>query len=77
MSEVGGRIGWDLCGGAGVNGYVPNLLVSGQVVSFMNAHLGNLIPSLAIMEKIGTAFCAAVDRVAVDNHIPGDAVFQG
>ena len=36
----------------------------------MTAHLGNPIPSPAIMEKIGTAFRAAVDRFAIDNHIP-------
>jgi hypothetical protein len=53
-----------------LNGYVPNLQVGGQVVSFMTAHLGNPIPSPAIMEKIGTAFRMAVDRFAADNHIP-------
>ena len=53
-----------------LNGYVPNLQVGGQVVSFMTAHLGNPIPSPAIMEKIGTAFRAAVERFAADNHIP-------
>ena len=39
-----------------LNGYVPNLQVGGQVVSFMTQHLGCPIPSPAIMEKIGTAF---------------------
>jgi hypothetical protein len=53
-----------------LNGYVPNLQVGGQVVSFMTTHLGNPIPSPAIMEKIGTAFRAAVDRFAADNYIP-------
>ena len=53
-----------------LNGYVPNLQVGGQVVSFMTAHLGNPIPSPAIMEKIGTAFRRAVQRFAADNHIP-------
>src|SRR6476469_9566019 len=53
-----------------LNGYVPNLQVGGQVVSFMTAHLGNPIPSPAIMEKIGAAFRTAVDRFAADNHIP-------
>jgi hypothetical protein len=53
-----------------LNGYVPNLQVGGQVVSFMTAHLGNPIPSPAIMEKIGTAFRTAVDRFAADNKIP-------
>ena len=45
-----------------LNGYVPNLQVGGQVVSFLTAHLGYPIPSPAIMEKIGTAFRSAVDR---------------
>jgi hypothetical protein len=53
-----------------LNGYVPNLQVSGQVASFMTAHLGYPIPSLAIMDKIGTAFRKAVDRFADDNKIP-------
>jgi len=53
-----------------LNGYVPNLQVGGQVVSFMTAHLGYPIPSPAIIEKMGTAFRKAVDRFAVDNMIP-------
>ena len=53
-----------------LNGYVPNLQVGGQVVSFMTAHLGYPIPSPAILEKIGTAFRRAVDRFAADNEIP-------
>jgi hypothetical protein len=53
-----------------LNGYVPNLQVGGQVVSFMTAHLGYPIPSPAIMEKIGTGFRAAVDHFAADNKIP-------
>ena len=62
------------CGGCtyriNLNGYVPNLQVGGQVVSFLTAHLGYEIPSPAILERIGTAFRKAVDRFAVDNHIP-------
>ena len=53
-----------------LNGYVPNLQVSGQVVLFMTAHLGYPIPSPAMMEKIGTAFRKAVDRFADENKIP-------
>ena len=53
-----------------LNGYVPNLQVAGQVVSFMTAHLGNPIPSPAIMEKIGTAFRKAVASFAEADHIP-------
>src|SRR5258705_11742960 len=60
-----------------LNGYVPNLQVGGQVVSFMTAHLGNPIPSPAIMEKIGTAFRTTVDRFADDNKIPAVGFSKG
>jgi hypothetical protein len=53
-----------------LNGYVPNLQMGGQVVSFLTQHLGNPIPSPAILEKIGTAFRRAVASFAEDNHIP-------
>jgi hypothetical protein len=53
-----------------LNGYVPNLQVSGQVVSFMTAHLKNPIPSPAIMEQIGTRFRKAVERFAATNQVP-------
>jgi hypothetical protein len=53
-----------------LNGYVPALQVGGQVVSFMTQHLGFVIPSPAILEKIGTAFRRSVSRFAEDEHIP-------
>src|ERR1700737_3123660 len=53
-----------------LNGYVPNLQVGGQVVSFMTQHLGCPIPSPAIMEKIGTAFRRAVASFAEAGHTP-------
>jgi len=53
-----------------LNGYVPNLQVGGQVVSFLTSHLGYEIPSPAILEKIGTAFRRAVASFAEDNRIP-------
>jgi hypothetical protein len=53
-----------------LNGYVPSLQVGGQVVSFMTQHLGNPIPSPAILEKIGTAFRRSVTRFAEANHVP-------
>jgi hypothetical protein len=53
-----------------LNGYVPNLQVGGQVVSFMTAHLGLPIPSAAILDKIGTAFRRSVQSFATDNNIP-------
>jgi len=52
------------------NGYVPNLQVGGQVVTFMTQHLGFPIPSPAIMEKIGTAFRRAVKAFADTNQVP-------
>jgi hypothetical protein len=36
-----------------LNAYVPQLQVGGQVVSFLTAHLGNPIPSVALMGRIG------------------------
>jgi len=53
-----------------LNGYVPNLQVGGQVVSFMTAHLKQPIPSPAIMEKMGTRFRRAVSAFAETDHIP-------
>jgi hypothetical protein len=53
-----------------LNGYVPNLQVGGQVVSFMTRHLGYRIPSPAVMEKIGTGFRRDVKGFAHDNEIP-------
>ena len=52
-----------------LNGYVPNLQVGGQVVTFMTKHLGYRIPSPAIMEKIGTQFRQDVSSFAEDHHI--------
>jgi hypothetical protein len=43
-----------------LNGYVPTLQTSGQVASFLTAHLGNPIASPALFEKIGTRFRADV-----------------
>ena len=53
-----------------LNGYVPNLQVAGQVVSFMTKHLGLTIPSPAVMEKIGTQFRRSVATFARANQIP-------
>ncbi len=43
-----------------LNGYVPNLQVSGQVVTFLTRHLGNPVPSPAIFDQIGQRFRRAV-----------------
>ena len=53
-----------------LNGYVPKLQTSGQVWWFMTEHLGRRIASPAVMEKIGTAFRAAVGAFADANRIP-------
>jgi len=53
-----------------LNGYVPNLQVPGQVVLFLTRHLGNPIPSPALMDQIGQRFRRAVDSYARANHIP-------
>jgi hypothetical protein len=53
-----------------LNGYVPNLQVSGQVVTFLTQHLGNPIPSPALFNQIGERFRAAVTRFAAGNGIP-------
>ena len=43
-----------------LNGYVPNLQVGGQVVTFLTRHLGNPIPSPALFTRIGEHFRTAV-----------------
>lgn len=53
-----------------LNAYVPNLQVSGQVVTFLTQHRGNPIPSPALFSKIGDAFRKAVTRFAEERDIP-------
>ena len=52
-----------------LSGYVPLLQVGGQVVRFLKDHLGNPVPSPAVMEKIGDRFRAAVASFAKANAI--------
>jgi predicted MarR family transcription regulator len=52
-----------------LNGWVPNLQVSGQVVNFLTHHLGFPIPSPAILERIGLRFRKAVAEFAAGNDI--------
>ena len=49
---------------------VPNLVVGGQVVSFLTAHKHNPIPSPALLERRGLAFRRAVASFAEANEIP-------
>jgi hypothetical protein len=53
-----------------LNGYVPNLQVGGQVVTFLTQHLGNPIPSPALFAPIGDRFRQAVARFADQHAIP-------
>ena len=53
-----------------LNAYVPNLQVSGQVVTFLCDRLGAKVPSPALFNKIGNGFRKAVLAFADDNRIP-------
>ncbi len=53
-----------------LNAYVPNLQVSGQVVTFLTEHLGFPIPSPALLEKIGNRFRREVKAFAAEHEIP-------
>jgi hypothetical protein len=53
-----------------LSGYVPLLQVGGQVVRFMKDHLGNPVPSPAVLEKMGNRFRAQVASFAKDHGIP-------
>lgn len=53
-----------------LNAYVPNLQVSGQVVSFFTRHRGDPIPSPALMDKNGNRFRREVKAFAEDHGIP-------
>jgi hypothetical protein len=49
---------------------VPNLMVGGQVTGFLTAHLGQPIPSPALLDRRGQAFRRAVMSFAEGNDIP-------
>jgi|GEM_PF-1870266 len=49
---------------------VPNLMVGGQVTGFLTAHLGQPIPSPALLERRGQTFRRAVMSFAEANDIP-------
>jgi hypothetical protein len=53
-----------------LNAYVPNMAVGGQVARFLTAHLGNPIPSPALLQKIGNRFRRDVKAFAEENDIP-------
>jgi hypothetical protein len=49
---------------------VPNLIVGGQVLSFLTQHERQPIPSPALLERRGQAFRRAVTSFAQANGIP-------
>jgi hypothetical protein len=49
---------------------VPNLVVGGQVVSFLTQHEGKPVPSPALLDRRGQAFRRAVSSFAEANDIP-------
>src|SRR5260221_3750593 len=53
-----------------LNAYVPNLQVGGQVVTFLNGHLGYAVPSPAIFQQIGNRFRDEVKAFAEKRGIP-------
>jgi hypothetical protein len=53
-----------------LNAYVPRLQVGGQVKWFLQEHLGNPIPSPAIVERIGNRFRQDVKAFAANNRVP-------
>lgn len=53
-----------------LNGYVPRLQTSGQVVGFIKDHLGMPVASPAVFEKIGNRFRKEVRNFAKANGIP-------
>jgi hypothetical protein len=52
-----------------VNGYVPTLQTSGQLVYFLREHLGNPIPSPALFTPLRERFVRAVERFAEENEV--------
>jgi hypothetical protein len=53
-----------------LNAYIPNLQVSGQVVTFLTEHLHQPIASPAVLQKIGERFRSAVHSFCEDHQIP-------
>ncbi|MBV9003237.1 MAG: hypothetical protein JO286_13605 [Solirubrobacterales bacterium] len=53
-----------------LNAYVPALQVGGQIVRFLREHLGNPIPSPALLGPIGNRFRREVKAFATEHEIP-------
>ncbi len=53
-----------------VNGYLPTLQVGGQLWHFLHDHLGQPIPSPALLRPLHNRFTEAVEGLAQRNGIP-------
>lgn len=53
-----------------INGYVPTLQTSGQLCYFLRDHLGNPIPSPALLRPIHDRFVGEVDKMVKNEDIP-------
>ena len=53
-----------------VNGYMPSLHTSGQLCDFMRRHLGQPIPSPAVLRPIHDRFVAGVESVVRREGVP-------
>src|SRR5215210_5007588 len=53
-----------------LNGYVPTLQTSGQLVTFLTQHRGQAIPSPVLLQQMSEAFVGAVHTLAATQHIP-------
>src|ERR1044071_148120 len=53
-----------------VNGYVPKLQTSGQLVFFLREHLGNPLPSPALLGRIGERSRREVEQFVQQQGIP-------
>jgi hypothetical protein len=53
-----------------LNGYIPNLQIPGQLITFLVQHRKQKIPSPALLQKITQNFVQDIKRYAEENDIP-------
>src|SRR6266571_3617955 len=53
-----------------LNGYLPTLQTSGQLVHFLHDHLGNPIPSPALFRPLHDRFVGSIQCFAEEHQIP-------
>lgn len=60
-----------------LNGYIPGLQTSGQLVYFMTSQLGAKIPSPALLQPLREEFVAGVEAFARDHDLPWERFRKG